>query len=73
MIHLWSFIFLMAFHNMLIEELESCGLLMDYCNVFISCSDSHSDGTRNAKFLQICSDEEINSSIFVNFYFSHKS
>ncbi len=42
-----------------------------YCDVFISCLDSHSDGTHslqriycqlNAKSLQICSDEEINLS-----------
>ncbi len=24
---------------------EWCGLLVDYCDVFISCLDSHSDGT----------------------------
>ncbi len=45
-----------------------CELLVDYCNVFISCLDSHSDGThslqrihwwaRDTTFLQICSDEE---------------
>ncbi len=43
-----------------------CGLRVDYCDVFISCLDSHSDGTHslqrmhwcNATFLQICSDEE---------------
>ncbi len=38
-----------------------------YCDVFISCLDSHSDGTHSlqriiGKFLQICSDEETNSS-----------
>ncbi len=27
------------------KMLESCGLLVDYCDVFISCLDSHSDGT----------------------------
>ncbi len=53
-------------HKTLIDGLESCGLLEDYCDVFISCSDSHSDipihckGTtgeqvNNATFLQICS------------------
>ncbi len=26
---------------------ESCGLLVDYCNVFIICLDSHSDGTHS--------------------------
>ncbi len=30
---------------MLIDGLEWCGLLMDYCDVFIRCLDSHSDGT----------------------------
>ncbi len=45
---------------------------MDWSYTFISCLDSHSDGTYliaeeplvskgcNAKFLQICSDEETN-------------
>ncbi len=48
-----------------IDGLEWCGLLVDYCDVFISCLDSHSDGTHsqqsihslrqwcNATFLQI--------------------
>ncbi len=27
--------------------LEWCGLLVDYCDVFISCLDSHSDGTHS--------------------------
>ncbi len=31
----------------LTEELECCGLLVDYCDVFISCLDSHSDGTHS--------------------------
>ncbi len=50
----------------------SCGLL-DYCDVFIRFLDSHSDGTHSLQrihwwssdvmlFLQICSDEETNSS-----------
>ncbi len=33
--------------QMLIERLEWCGLLVDYCDVFISCLDSHSDGTHS--------------------------
>ncbi len=53
---------------MLIDWLESGGLFVDYCDVFISCLDSQSDGThslnrckwRNAKFIQICSDKETN-------------
>ncbi len=31
----------------LIDGLESCGLLVDYCDVFISSLDSHSDGTHS--------------------------
>ncbi len=34
-------------HKTLIDELERCGLLVDYCDVFISCLDSHSDGTHS--------------------------
>ncbi len=54
-------------HKMLTDGLEWCGLLVDYCDVFISCLDSHSDGTHSlqrihwwasdATFLQICSDK----------------
>ncbi len=29
------------------DGLEWCGLLVDYCDVFISCLDSHSDGTHS--------------------------
>ncbi len=52
--------------KMLTDGLECCGLLVDYCDVFISCLDSHSDGTHslpsvskwfNATFIQICSHE----------------
>ncbi len=31
----------------IINGLEWCGLLVDYCDVFISCLDSHSDGTHS--------------------------
>ncbi len=34
-------------HKILIDRLELCGLLADYCDVFISCLDSHSDGTHS--------------------------
>ncbi len=33
--------------KMLTDGLEWCGLLVDYCDVFISCLDSHSDGTHS--------------------------
>ncbi len=36
-----------AFYKMLIDGLEWCGLLVDYSDVFISCLDSHSDGTHS--------------------------
>ncbi len=54
----------------LIDGLEWCGLLVDYCDVFISCLDSHSDGTHSLQrihwwasdimlnFSKICSDDE---------------
>ncbi len=35
------------FHKTLIDALESCGLLVDYCDAFMSCLDSHSDGTHS--------------------------
>ncbi len=49
--------------------IESCGLLVDYCDVFISCLGSHSDGTHSLQRIhwwandvmlnaKICSDEE---------------
>ncbi len=34
-------------HKALIDGPKSCGLLVDYCDVFISCLDSHSDGTHS--------------------------
>ncbi len=36
-----------SLHKMLTEGLEWCGLLVYYCDVFISCLDSHSDGTHS--------------------------
>ncbi len=56
-----------SLHKTLTGGLESCGLLVD---VFISCLDSHSDGTHSLQrihryasdVLIICSDKEINSS-----------
>ncbi len=36
-----------SLHNMSIDGLELCELLVDYCDVFISCLDSYSDGTHS--------------------------
>ncbi len=38
---------LILLHKILIDKLEWCRLLVDYCDVFISCLDSHSDGTHS--------------------------
>ncbi len=38
---------------MLIDILESCGLLLDYCDVFICCLESHSDGTHSLQRIQL--------------------
>ncbi len=57
----------------LFDGLELCGLLVDYCDVFLSCLDSHSDGTHSLQSIHwwasdvmlnfsICSAEETNSS-----------
>ncbi len=58
--------------KMLTDGLEWCGLLVDYCDVFISCLDSHSDGTHSLQSIHCWdsdamlhfskSDEETNSS-----------
>ncbi len=55
-----------------VNWLEWCGLLVDYCDVFISCLDSHSDGTHSLQMIYWWtsdgmlrfskSDEETNSS-----------
>ncbi len=37
----------LSLHMISMDGLEWCGLLLDYCDVFISCSDSHSDGTHS--------------------------
>ncbi len=36
-----------SLHKMLTDGLESCGLLEDYCDVFISCLNSHSNSTHS--------------------------
>ncbi len=36
-----------ALHKMLNDGLDLCGLLLAYCDGFISCLDSHSDGTHS--------------------------
>ncbi len=58
-------------HPQAIQDVDESGLLVDYCDDFISCFDSHSDGTHSLQRIhwwasdpnfQICSDEETNSS-----------
>uniref|UniRef100_A0A8C1XF74 RNA helicase n=1 Tax=Cyprinus carpio TaxID=7962 RepID=A0A8C1XF74_CYPCA len=49
-----------------IEELEWCGLLVDYCDVFISCLDSHSDGSPLS--LSLSSSEEHKRDIVLRDY-----
>ncbi len=34
------------------DELQWCGLLVDYCDAFISSLDSHSDGTPSLQRIQ---------------------
>ncbi len=58
----------------LTDGLEWCGLLVDYCDVFISCLGSHSDGTHSLQKIHCWdsdamlhfskSDEETNSSTY---------
>ncbi len=61
--------------QMLTDGLEWCGLLVDYCDVFIHCLDSHSDGTHSLQKIHWWasdgmlhfskSDEETNSSTYL--------
>ncbi len=58
---LWTHSF--SLHKKLIDGLELCGLLVDYCDVFISCLDSHSDGTHSLQWIHWwASDIMLNSS-----------
>ncbi len=55
-----------SLHKMLIDGLESFGLLVDYCDVFTSCLDSHSDGTHSLqRILWWASDVMLHFSNFV--------
>ncbi len=38
-------------HQILFDVLELCGLLVDYCDVFISCLDYHFDGAYSLKMI----------------------
>ncbi len=63
-----------SLHKTLTDGLEWCGLLVDYWDVFISCLDSHSDGTHSLQRIHWWasdvilnyskSDEESNSSTY---------
>jgi len=39
--------FIFCLLQMFTDGLECCGLLVDYCDVFISCLDSHSDSVNS--------------------------
>ncbi len=55
-----------SLHKSLIDGLELCGLLVEYCDVFISCLDSHSDGTHSLQRIHWwASDLMLNSPIYV--------
>ncbi len=41
-----------SLHKMLIDELDSCRLLMDYCFVLIRCLNFHFDGTYSLHMLK---------------------
>ncbi len=68
----WWICFSFCLLQMLTDGLEWCGFLVDYCDVFISCLDSHSDGTHSLQSIHCWdsdtmlhfskSDEETNSS-----------
>ncbi len=68
----WWICFSFCLLKTLTDGLEWCGLLVDYCDVFISCLDSHSDGTHSLQRIHWWasdvmlhfskSDEETNSS-----------
>ncbi len=38
-------------YKMLNDGLELCGLLLGYCDVFISCLDSHSDSIHSLQMI----------------------
>ncbi len=55
------------------DGLESCGLLMPYCDVFINCLDSHSDGTHSLKRIlngPKVSEFSANFHFWVNYFFN---
>ncbi len=45
--------------HMLIDGLQSCGLLVGYYNVYSSCLDSHSDGTHSLQRTNWWASDEI--------------
>ncbi len=61
----WIFFFqtcTFLLHKTLIDGLESYGLLVDYCDVFISCLVSHSGGTHSLQRIDWCA-----SNVMLNF------
>ncbi len=48
-----------SLHKMLTGGLEWCGLLLEYCDVFISCLESHSDGTHSLQRIHWWASDEL--------------
>ncbi len=42
-----------------------CGLIVDYCDVFISCLDSHSDGTHSLQMIHWWASDVISPNVFL--------
>ncbi len=56
--------------QMLSDGLEWCGLLVDYCDVFISCLDSHSDGTHSLQSIHCWDSDAVTHFSKSNFFLS---
>ncbi len=50
-------------HTSLIDDLELCGLLLEFCDVFNSCLNSGSHGTHSVQRIHWCA-----SDIMLHFY-----
>ncbi len=53
-----GFVPVFCLQKTLTDGLEWCGLLVDYCDVFISCLGSHSDGTHSPQSIHCWASDE---------------